>query len=355
MTDKLTDPLEQIENTDNVQKYKDAGLIATKAVTQIVKNAKPGSNLLTLITKANELIKNELSGVHKDVKDKGILFPICLSLNHVAGYNIPTNQETLKEGDLLKIDLGVHIDGFPAQIAFTTLVTNNQDVTNVIKDKRANVMRAVIEASREIGKIMTPGTMNTEIVKIMEQTAKKYGCSLPISNENGLIPGVNSFQISRYVIDGYTDDDCEFVHRFILARENTAYDFSLMELPLEENEVYAIDIVMCSGTGKLNQNKETSIFKRNYERRCELKLKASKNVLNSLKGSYPIVIDIQDPKVKMGIKECVQKGLVNAYPVVAEKDGEFTARIKFTIIVKDKPVLICGKQADQELMKLEKI
>jgi len=351
----MSDPLDQIDDVDNLQKYKDAGLIATKAVNNIVKNAKPGTKLVSLITGANEVLKSELANVHKDIKDKGILFPICLSLNNVVGHNIPGPNDILKEGDLLKIDLGVQIDGFPAQIAFTTLIKKEDNQLIPKGDKRANVMRAVIEASREIGKVMKPGIMNTEIVKIMEQTAKKYGCYLPISNENGVIPGVNSYQISRYIIDGHTDDDCEFVHRFIMARENTAYDFSLMSLPLDENEVYAIDIVMCSGTGKLNQIKETNIFKRNYERRCELKSKSSKTVLNNIKDKYPIILDTQDLKVKIGLKECLNKGLINAYPIVAEKEGEYTARIKFTIVVKDKPILICGKHADQELEKLEKI
>lgn len=347
------DPLEQLENEDNLKKYKDAGLIATKSVNKIVKAAKHGTKLVDLITSTNETIKNDLSSIYPEVKNKGILFPICLSLNNVVGHNIPSNQDTLKEGDLLKVELGIQIDGFPAQIAFTTLVTNSQTKIN---DKRANVMKAAIEASREIGKVMKPGTMNTEIVKIMEKTAQKYGCNLPVCNENGIIPGVNSFQISRYIIDGNTDDDCEFVHRFILSRHNANYDFTLQEMPLEEDEVYAVDIVMCSGSGKLVQDKETNIFKRNYERRTELKLKASKNVLNSFKntgGSYPIILNVQDVQVKMGLKECVQKGLINAYPIVKEKDGEFTARIKFTIVVKDKPILICGKQADQELTKLE--
>jgi len=355
MLQEQTDPLDQLaDNETNLNKYKDAGLVATKVMNALVKLCKPNKNLYELIEKGNELIKNELLNVQKDVTSKGIIFPICLSLNNVAAYYQPNKTEVLKDGDLLKIELGVHIDGFPAQIAFTTLVTNSQAK---VTDKRANVMKAAIEASREIGKAMKPGTLNTEIVKIMENCAKKYNCSLPMSSENGLIPGVNSFQISRYIIDGYTDDDVEFVHRFILAKTNPLYDFTLMELPLEENEVYAIDILMSSGQGKLTKTHDTNIFKRNYERREELKLKASRNVLNMFKskeqGSYPIILNAQDPATKMGLKECINKGVIDVYPVVGEKDGEFTARIKFTIIVRDKPIIICAKQADHELTKLD--
>ncbi|MCJ7635851.1 MAG: M24 family metallopeptidase [Nitrososphaeraceae archaeon] len=327
-------------------------------MNKLVKLAKPNKKLYELIEQGNKEITNELNNVQKDVQNKGQIFPICMSLNNIAGHYQPTLEETLKDGDLLKIELGVHIDGFPSQIAFTTLVTNSKEKIDA-NDKRANVLKAVIEASREISKMMKPGVMNTEVVKIMKNCADKYNCTLPLCNENGIIPGVLSFQISRYIIDGHTEDtkdDINFIHRFILSRENSTYDFGLMELPLEENEVYAIDIVMCSGQGKLAKTHETNIFKRNYEKHTELKLRASRTALNAFKTKdfhgYPMTVNSKDPTIKLGLKECLNKGVLQAYPVVSEKTGEYIARIKFTIIVKDKPVLLCGKQADNELSKL---
>lgn len=348
-------PFEQLENDDNLQKYKDAGQIVTKVMNKLVKSAKPNKKLVDLSIQGNKIIKNELLNVHKDVDDKGILFPLCFSLNGVAGHNVVSNDDSsiLKDGDLLTIELGVHIDGFPAQIAFTTLVTNSKEKIN---DKRSNVMKATIEASREIAKVMKPGTLNTDIVKIMESTAKKYDCSLPITSENGLAPGIHSFQISRYTVDGRTDDDEEdeeFIHRFILARENPIYDFSLQQMPLDEDEIYAIDICMCSGQGRLNTVPDvpTCIYKRS-RKRAGLKLKASRNVLARFKNKkYPLIITEQDARTKLGLKECINKDLVVAYPIVSEKKGEFTARIKFTVIVRKKPLLLCGKQADHELSK----
>ncbi len=350
-----TDPFDQLEdNETNLNKYKDAGQVATKVMNKLVKLAKPNKKLGELIDQGNKEIISELNNVQKDVQNKGVSFPICLSVNNIVGAYQPHPDEILKDGDLLKIELGVHIDGFPAQMAFTTLITNSKEKIN---DKRAHVLKAAIEASREISKIMKPGTKNTELVKIMEQCANKYNCTLPLSNEDGVIPGVLSFQISRYVIDGHDDDDTEFIHRFILSRVNQTYDFIMTELELEENEVYAIDIVMCSGQGKLTKSHDTCVFRKNDEKRAELKLKASKAALNAFKtknfGSYPIALNNQDASTKLGLKECLNKGLIKPYPVVSEKTGEYIAQIKFTVIVKDKPILICGKQADGELFKLE--
>ena len=54
---------------------------------------------------------------------KGVAFPVCISVNEVAGHFSPMKQDTMsiKAGDLVKIDLGVHIDGFITQAAQTVV------------------------------------------------------------------------------------------------------------------------------------------------------------------------------------------------------------------------------------------
>lgn len=349
---KLSDPFNQINN-DNLNKYKVAGGIATKTVGEIVNNAKIGTKLIDLETIGNTYVVAECNNFYKDINHKGLAFPICLSLNYVAGHYLPKETDILSEGDVLKIELGVHIDGYPAFICFTTLINENG---NKYDDKRRNVMKAAIEASREISGIMKPGKKNTDLINILEKYATKYNCSLPICNhnENEIIPGIMTYQISRYVNDGYNDDSDEFVHQFMLVRDNKNYEFSMLDMEFEENDVYAIDIMMCSGNGRLNGlDEENKIYKRNRTKRTDLlKLKMSKAVIGKLgKDCFPSIVD-NDAKTKFGIKECFEKGIVNKYAVVGEKEKEFIARIKFTVIVKDKPILICGKSADDELNKL---
>ena len=56
--------------------------------------------------------------------EKGVAFPTCISINEICGHYSPLKSEDtdLKEGDLVKIDLGVHIDGFVALVAHTLIV-----------------------------------------------------------------------------------------------------------------------------------------------------------------------------------------------------------------------------------------
>lgn len=60
--------------------------------------------------------------------EKGIAFPTCISINEVCGHYSPLvsdaedkekDEATLKDGDILKIDLGVHIDGYIALLGHT--------------------------------------------------------------------------------------------------------------------------------------------------------------------------------------------------------------------------------------------
>ena len=74
-------------------------------------------------------MEEELKKVFNNKKSKklerGVAFPTCVSVNHVFGHYSPMKDEstTLQDGDLAKIDLGCHIDGFVAQAAHTIVVS----------------------------------------------------------------------------------------------------------------------------------------------------------------------------------------------------------------------------------------
>jgi len=357
------DPFLQITD-ESLEKYKTAGIIAKRTVDLIVQQAKPGTKLTDLITVANKFVNTELMASYPDIKNKGLSFPICLSPNNIAGHYIPLPNCNIElvPNSILKIELGVHIDGYHANIGFSTLViepgTKYLLESNDPGNKKRNVMLACIGASREILELMTPGKTNMDVQKTMTTYAEKHGCNLPISNERGFIPGVFSFQISRYIQDGYNDDtpETEFIHRFIESRANPAInDFAMVENEFEKDEVYCIDVVMSSGTGRLNSGDElTTVYARNHEVSKPLRLQASKKVLNTLKNSrFAQTIDMTDPANKMGLHECLKNNVVKKYTVVCEKDDEYVARIKFTVLVKDNPFLICAKSANDELEKLK--
>jgi len=74
-----------------------------------------------------------------------LAFPTTISVNEVCAHNspLPEDSTSIKEGDLVKIELGVHIDGFPAFVGHTLVVkSDNEPVTGA----KADVILAAYKA-----------------------------------------------------------------------------------------------------------------------------------------------------------------------------------------------------------------
>lgn len=353
---EFTDPLEQITDI-STDKYKQAGKITCYVLDQIIQKIAPEVDIYELCKYSDKLIVDETNKIYGKIKHKGICFPTCISRNNIVGHYSPVEKDgIIKEGDLIKIELGVHIDGYPCQIAYTYLVNNGDKLDR--DDKRARVLKAVGDASKDILTVMKPGKTNKDVVNILNKYSTAYNCNLPLIselNDNNIVPGIMSYQTSRDIIDGFNEDEYQFVHRMILSRESENYGFTMRETEFEENEIYTIDVVMSSGDGHLSESQyEPTIFKRRTEKFAGLRLNASKDAIVQFgKSRFPINLrDHNNARFKLGLKECLQKGIVDRYPVYREKDGEYTARVKFTVLIKKQPVLLTGRSIDDQIAKV---
>ncbi len=85
---------------------------------------------LSIVYEIEEFIKNEC-------KEKGgIAFPVNVCLNECIAHNTPLDHNMIvKNGDLLKIDFGVHIEGHITDSAFTIPINTNKfdDLINISK------------------------------------------------------------------------------------------------------------------------------------------------------------------------------------------------------------------------------
>lgn len=352
MNKSVKNPLEQLTD-ENVNKYKQAGIIATKVLNSLYDLAIEGASILELCREGDTMITDSLQSVYKSINYKGIAYPTCISVNNIIGNFSPLTEKDdiiIKAGDVVKIELGVHIDGFPAIIGSTKLIYDKNELASVT-EKKEDLMKAISHASRNVLKKMVSGKFNTDIAQILNNYAIDYECSLLYCVNDPEATGINSYQVSQYVIDGFNDDDDDdLVHCTIISRIHESYDFNMIELELEENEVYVIDICYSSGTGHISKSEHnTTFYKRIFENKSPLKFKSSRNFLNEFNDRFPIHIKNMNDDVLKGIgigsKECVSKELVKDYPVFVENKNAFVARSKFTVIVKNKkPILITGKK-----------
>jgi len=118
---------------DVVTKHKLAAEILNKALAGLIKACEAGKTTLELCQIGDNLVKLQCDAVYKNKKNeddkpmqKGTAFPTCVSVNDCVCHNSPLLSEAepqaLVEGDVVKIDLGCHIDGYLAVVAHTVVV-----------------------------------------------------------------------------------------------------------------------------------------------------------------------------------------------------------------------------------------
>ena len=119
----------------------------------------------------SRLVEETSKAFKKDKKlVKGIAFPTCISVNNCICHFSPLVTEpdvTLADGDLVKIDLGAHIDGFIAVVAHTLVVGATGD--SPVTGKKADAILAAHLASEAALRLVKPGNETYEV-----QTCSSY-------------------------------------------------------------------------------------------------------------------------------------------------------------------------------------
>ena len=85
----------------------------------------------------------------------GIAFPCCISVNNCICHFTPLMSDAdiiLKQGDMVKIDLGAHIDGFIAVVAHTVVVGVDK-----VTGRQADALLAAHLASEAALRLVKPG------------------------------------------------------------------------------------------------------------------------------------------------------------------------------------------------------
>lgn len=307
-----------------VQKYKTAGTIVNKILQSLISGCKVGASVKALCQKGDNQMESETGKKYKNEPDmkKGIAFPTCLSVNNCICHFSPSKNDpdyALKAGDVVKIDLGAHIDGFIAVAAHTMVVGAKPD--NKAKGRGADVVLAAYHASQAALRLMKDGTSNYAVTEAVQKIAAEYKCK-PIE-------GMLSHQLKQFKIDG---------EKTIIQNPTIAQKKEHEKCEFEKYEVYAMDVLVSTGEG-LGKELDTkvSIYKKTEENYL-LKLKASRAFYAEVKKKYgPMPFNLrnfeEEAKAKMGVHECVTHKLVEPFQVLYEKHNEIVAQFKNTVLI----------------------
>ncbi len=160
---------EEKEKVLRYESFKQAGVIHKQVIKFIKPKIKVGAKLLDIC----EQTEGKLIELGAEIG-----FPTNVCINEVAAHytSPPDDESVIKEGDVVKIDIGVSVEGYVADGAFT--VSFNQD------PKTANLVTAVETAVLKGLSIIKPGVKTVEVGKVTAKIIRGFGYH-PIKDLHG--------------------------------------------------------------------------------------------------------------------------------------------------------------------------
>jgi methionyl aminopeptidase len=263
------------------------------------------------------------NSIEKEIIDNGGLpaFPVNISINEVAAHYTaePNDQIVIKDTDVVKIDLGVHINGYVADTAVT-----------ISYDPKYDQLIKIVELSlSEAIKIAKHNTKSSEIGKEIENTISHNGLK-PIQNLSG-------HSLDQYIIHA---------GKSIPNIKTYGSSFSL-----SSNQAYAIEpfVTTSDGLGIVYEGKIRNIF--SLISRKPTKDKEADEFISYLWNEFKtlpfalrwLVNNFDQPKARTMIDFLIKKKNVRAYPILVEGNNKVVSQAEHTIFISDNLSYIITK------------
>ena len=294
----LVNPI--IMNKQEIEKYKEAGKIAKKVVEHAKSIIKPGMLLRDIAEEIESKIQ-ELGGE--------VAFPVNLSINDVAAHFTPSHDDISAANGLLKVDIGIHKDGFIADTAFTL------DLEHTEQNKKL-----ILASEKALDEAIKVAKLGIEIWKIgekIQETITEQGFA-PVRNLSG-------HQLGQYKIHaGLT-----------IPNHNNGNETKL------DKEAYAIEPFATDGVGMVYEGKPSGIYR--FLGRKPVRDILARKLLDFIEQTYSTLPFCSRWIVKkFGTRSLISLNLLeqseslHQYPELIEKSHGKVSQAEHTILIDKK-------------------
>jgi len=157
------------------EQYKISGKITSEVKSLVPKEVRPGVSFLEVC-----------DFVRREVESRGgrLAFPTGIGVNQVTAHYAPLDGDAsvFKEDDLVKVDFGVHVDGYVTDTSVT--VTYNPEY-NLLLEATQRALDVAIESARR-------ETRTGEIGRVIHREAARFGFKT--------IENLTGHTVGRYVV-----------------------------------------------------------------------------------------------------------------------------------------------------------
>jgi methionyl aminopeptidase len=292
-------------NDDVREKYLKAGQIASKVRKQAVEMMTEG----TLLEDVAEFVETET--VRLGGKPA---FPTNLAIDSIAAHYTPHSDDPLrfKPGELVKIDLGVHVDGYIADTAVTVEISTGR-WTQLIRASSDSLEMALDSVG--------PGVMVRTIGGIIERGIKSRGFE-PVSNLTG--HSLERFNLHAGISVPNIADD------------STA--------DLKPGMAVAVEPFATNGVGRVAGRKSGNIYK--IIRMKEMGDKELDDMLKQIHDDFQFLpfperwVAKRTPRSDKLLKRLLRHGVIATYPILSEIKGGMVSQTEHTVLITESGCIV---------------
>ncbi len=278
---------------DILECYIQAGDIAKKCRDHAAAMVKPGQKIVELVDTAEQ-----------EILDEGgqIAFPLNISRNADAAHDTagPGDEREFMVGDVVKVDMGVHIDGYIADTAVTVDLGEND---LLVEASAAALKRAL--------SLVRPGVSTGELGTAVQDEITGRGY-LPIANLTG-------HGLGQYRLHG----------------NPTVPNISIRGgAVIDEGTVFAIEPFASTGSGHVATSQRTEIFSQIALK--PVRLASAKKVIAEVRDRHSLPFArrwLTGNKVDIALSSLRKSGVIHGYPVLHDIPGSLVSQAEHTVIV----------------------
>jgi methionyl aminopeptidase len=281
-------------SAEKYQRYREAGDILETVLAEAADRVAVGTTHLEVAEFAEELTEEEGGEP---------AFPVNISVNEEASHATPgrDDETEFEEGDLVCLDIGVHVEGWIADAAVTVDLGENTELVEAAEQ----ALEAAID-------VVEPGAHTGEIGAEIQDVIEAYGYN-PVVNLTG--HGLDEY-------DAHTGPNVP----------NRAVESGVT---LEPGDVIAIEPFATDGSGKVSEGQTAEIYSLLEER--NVRNRQARAVLEEIVESYdqlPFAARwIEGARADMTLRRLEQQEILRDYPVLKETEGAMVSQAEHTVIV----------------------
>lgn len=291
----------KIYDEEELEKFKLSGKILRETREEIKNFVREGVPIIEICERAEEIIQR---------KGGKPAFPCNVSINEIAAhYTSPPNDEKrVPKNSLVKVDIGVHVDGYVTDTAVTICL--NPEYKSLVETAE-QALKAAIENIK-------PEIPTSRLGTIIEKTIKSRGFK-PISNLTG-------HSVGRYL-----------VHAGTSIPNIPQLSFSKIKL----GETYAIEpfVTLPNAVGRVENGEEVTIFR--LVKSKSLKNQYAKKLLKYIEENFRTLpfaerwIQGLIPKehYQAAFQELLASKALMSYPTFVEVSRKPVAQAEHTVLI----------------------